>query len=251
MKRRILSLLLIGTLILISNTNTAFAEVKNSATKGVISKESYEDKLLDNKTLFDKAEKGELVNNELTQVDVSYQNNGETKVIRINKKLGKEKYSNGGTMENYTVSSLFVTNIPGSKVETGTSGSKTVSVTVGMDYNKATFDGGTSYCYNVTKIYATPVLLDSTFTMTKLEQFIDGSGQGYTSDGTPTYVNEGKKSYSQSNPSSNTKYSLSTGYTKYILVNDGSGLGTNATITYKRPNLSTIYTYSFIVTIGA
>lgn len=261
--KKLYSLVMAIIIVFSSNVATVYANEKVENKKEIVFNENFTNKQLDNNTLFDMALKGDIVNNNNTQVSVSFQNNGKTKVVKVDKKLETTKFSNGEIIEHGSVTALFIQSIiedtnyltaagfPGTKVETGRDGSITVQNIVGFDYDKMSVDGGVSYCYKITRIFSTPSLLDSTFTITKLDQFCHLSGSGYTAAGVPTVMTESDKSFSVSNPTSNTQYSISTGYVKYVQSNDGAGFGTTATLTYKRPNYSTTYTFPYSITLGA
>lgn len=188
------------------------------------------------------------------QTDFSTQEDGKIKIATVNKKLNRKIYSNGEVVDSYSmvahITQSFTIIGTGSKEETGTSGSTTVRLAVGFDYEKATPDGGVTFCYKVTKIYATPTLLDSSFTITNLYQSINGSGVGYDASGNPVMVSEGVKSYNISYPTSGTKYSLNTGYRMYIIPVSGSGVATSATLTYIRSSTGNSYTYTYSVSVG-
>ena len=65
-KKKIISLFLVLTLILGFNTSLVYAKEDN---KVLISVQYYEDMQIDTKTLLDKAERGETVNNEFIYTD--------------------------------------------------------------------------------------------------------------------------------------------------------------------------------------
>lgn len=248
MKKIVLSILSIALILNTFTPSNAYALEKNNNNVRVLRKENYQHKQLDNNTLYKMAEDGILVNNENTQVDVSYPDNGETKVVRINKIFDKEVFSNGTINENGSVTEYIVKAL-GTKTETATDSSITIKAVVGFNYDKLSFDNGTSYSYKITNMFTTPTVLDSTFVMTNLYQKATQNGTGYYGDGKPALTSN-TVYYTKDNPSSGTKYSADTGLNWYVNINDGSGGGTTSTITFKRINNSTTYTFSHSVYIG-
>jgi hypothetical protein len=220
--------------------NPSFAKSMNESKKPtIVHNKNYVTEQLDNETLYEMSMKGELVNNEHTQVVIIIDKESETKLVRITKLLNKTVYSDGQSIENYSVT------ITGNKEETYTSGSFTVGLTVGFDYEKSSF--GTSTAYNATNFYSIPTLLDNRFRLSSLSQTINASGQGYTSTGSAVYVNESNSQGPFSNPLSGYNYSKSTGFTRYVTLNDGSGVGTSATLTYIRIDTGSSYSITFPV----
>lgn len=198
---------------------------------------NYQKNQLNNDTLYEMALDNRLVNDETTQVSVYYREG--IKVVKIEKLLNKTVFNDGEEIENYSIMATGV------KEET-TSGAS-VKITQGFDYEKRTFKG--MACYRATRFFSTPTLTDSRFRLISLKQNITASGQGYRSDGVGTYVNETSNISPISNPVSGKIYPKSTGFLNFISPNDGSGLGTRATLTYRRIDGTTLYTFSFPTTI--
>ena len=94
----------------------------------------------------------------------------------------------------------------------------------------------------MTSYFNTCYCLDAHFRLHSVYEEAVASGQGYTSGGDPTFVSE-NNNFTISNPSSGTKNSRATGFSKYCQVNDGSGLGAITTLTFKRIDTGQQYTY--------
>ncbi|MBO0603526.1 hypothetical protein I2483_17815 [Sporosarcina sp. E16_3] len=203
----------------------------------VVSEEYYEEDQLDDDTLYEMALQGELVNNKHTQVEVIYDEETEIEFVKIKKLLTKSTYITGDTNEHYSILAI------GTKEETEDSGSITVRLKVGFNYDKKDFDGVSGY--KATSFYATPTLLDSKFKLTSLSQDITASGMGYTSGGTKRFISEDNDQGPFTNPASGAMKSKNTGFLYYLTPNDGSGLGTKATLKYTRTDTGTSYSFPF------
>lgn len=132
-------------------------------------------------------------------------------------------------------------------VKQETDSGESVKITQGFNYEKRSFSG--MACYRATSFFSTPTLTDSRFRLISLKQNITASGQGYKSNGVGTYVNETSNISPISNPVSGKKYPKLTGFVNFVSPNDGSGIGTRATLTYRRIDGTTTYTFSFPTTI--
>lgn len=243
MKRKLFSFLLVFTFLVVTSNSYVFA---NSISSGkiVIQKEDYSQMQMDNETVFNKVEEGTFVNNEYTRVNQYTQDNGNTKVVNITRKLDKEVFNDGEIVENYSSTSLvsILAIVSGNKEETYTSGSYTFQLVEGFNYQRQSFDNGTTLSYKITNYYVKPVLLDSSFTFTKLYLQAEQNGTGYNDNATPALKDTVSK-FTINSPVSNTKYSADTGFTWYVNLNDGSGGGTYCTIYYSHGSSSYRYTY--------
>lgn len=177
----------------------------------VVLKEDYSEMQLDNETLFKKAKDGIFINNEYTRVTSYVQDDGDIEVINIIRKLDKEVFYNGEVVENFSSTSLVSVLSTGSKEETYTSGSYTFQLIEGFNYDKRSFDNGTTSSYKITNYYVKPVLLDSSFTFTNLRLEAVQNGIGYKNSGSPT-IDYVTSYFTINNPVSNTRYSADTNF---------------------------------------
>jgi hypothetical protein len=232
--------LALGLVTLISNSGNAYATINNNLPAHVVSKQSYQNVQLDDTTLYKMALQGNLVNNENTQVDVSYQDNNKTQVVKIKKMVSKTVFNDGKTTENYSVTAMLTTGV---KEEYQESGSYTVGVTLGFNYEKTDFQQNT--CYKATSFYSTPTVLDNAFSLASLYQTITAAGRGFTAGGVQTYINESQYQGTFNNPTVGITKSANTGFVKYLVPGEGSGLGTKVTLGYIRKSTGVLYSYDF------
>lgn len=217
---------------------TAHAAFNNDVVQ--ISKVSYMQEQIDNDILYRLALEGKLVNNETTQV-TTYSLQDNTTVVEIRKLTDRTLLSNGKIVKNYAVATT------GTKSESGDSGSTTVGLTVGFNYEKIII--ANTSCYKPTYMFVTPYLYDNRFRLYSVSDSLNGSGTGYTASGTATFCLFSDTLGPISYPSSGVQNSKNVFYNYYLNLNDGSGFGTIGNVIYQRIDTGATYTFSLNVSM--
>jgi hypothetical protein len=174
MKFRLL-VLLFSAFFILSLGNVTLASEKEKESKVT----KFESRQLPNEVLYEKALKGELVNNEHTQVTVSEQKEEGTKTIKIHKVLSEEILPNG---EKNTVNSSEYTILLAGYIESVKAPASTsVGLRIKMEYDAKQLGGFSTR--KITRYVVTPLRFDSSFEMTYLEYRAITFGTGFTSTG--------------------------------------------------------------------
>jgi hypothetical protein len=181
MKFRLL-VLLFSAFFILSLGNVTLASEKEKESKVT----KFESRQLPNEVLYEKALKGELVNNEHTQVTVSEQKEEGTKTIKIHKVLSEEVLPNGE--KNTVTSNEYTVLLAGYIVGVRTPPSGAVGLRIRMDYDEKVFS--VYQTRKLTKYTITPLKLDSQFDITSFDYSVGTSGSGWTSTGAIHTANE-------------------------------------------------------------
>lgn len=151
--------------------------------------------------------------------------------------------------ESKTISGVQINSYTTTKIgtisETDYDDAYVAKVTAGYNYDERIFNGLSAR--KITSFFITPVRLDNSFRFTRLKSYATQSGTGFTSSGSPTYVDETihKNKYY---PSSGYRYLYSTGFSKYVNRNYAYGQGMVSELTIERN--STGKTYTFKMPVG-
>jgi hypothetical protein len=231
-------------LIVLCIAPSASALSSDNATSIVFEKD-YRSEQLDYTTLANMALQGDLVNNQHTQVEIYYENEGNTPVVKMKKLLNKKVLSDGQVIETCSIAICGYDQFKKSEQE----GSYTVALTIGCDYVTKLVENGRVTAYKATRFFATPTLIDSgRFRLTSLSGTIKERGPGYDAEGNPIKAKEDSALDTTSNPISGREYDENTGFDEYVWLQtgivNGGYIEMLGTLKYQRVDTGTTYTFN-------
>ncbi|WP_107951071.1 hypothetical protein [Lysinibacillus parviboronicapiens] len=256
-----------GSKILVMLLSTIFilviGSLSNNALATEIAKKSFVKNFemiqLSNDVILEKALKGELVNNEHTQVIVTDDIEQHVKKVLIDKILTEETLSNGDVItKNSSELSIFVidpekaTNeqtesaaiTPLDTTDTQGPTGSTVAMKIILNYDSMNLGG-----YNtrkLTKYTVTPLQFDSQWHMTYFEHKAGNYGTGWKSDGTMYVATETTNLIPVTTIVYNSSNTVTTNFSKYTALNSDIIGGSKVLGEFKyRRGTGTISTYEF------
>lgn len=233
-----LFVLLFSAFFILSLGNVALASEKEKESKVT----KFESLQLSNDVLYEKALKGELINNEHTHVTVTEQKEDGTKTIKIDKVLSKEVLPNGEESSvNLTESTIL---LAGVQEEVQAPASYSIGMRIRIDYDAKSLGGFSTR--KITKYTLTPLQLDSTYDMTYYEHKAGTYGTGWTSSGTMHTASESTSLKQVTVIGYNSPNVNYPNFVKYTAISSDvvGGTAVMGKFNYRRGSGS-IYTYSF------